>query len=122
MNIEDFEELVVEALSELPSQFQQKLENVDVVVEDWPSTGVLSSLKIGSSGTLFGLYQGVPKTKRGIGYSGVMPDKITIFRGPIEEIYQTPDQIREQVKKTVIHEIAHHFGISDKRIKEIQND
>jgi len=122
MTKEEFEELVIDALAQLPSQFQKKLENVDLVIEDWPPQEVLNSLKIAKGATLFGLYRGIPKTKRGAGYSGVLPDKITIFRGPIEEICQTSDQIRSQVKKTVIHEIAHHFGISEGRLKELQKD
>ena len=112
-----FEELVAEALDSLPEEFAQAMQNVEVVVQDEPTRSQLASLPHGH--TLFGLYEGHPLTSRGVHYSGVMPDKITIFQGPISRYYRTPEAIREQVRKTVIHEIAHHFGIDDPRLREL---
>lgn len=114
-----FEELVAQALAELPDQFQRRLDNVDVVVETWPSRRQLAHFNLGPSGTLFGLYEGVPLSKRTRGYGLVPPDRITIFQGPIEAVCRTPGAIRKKVRDVVVHEIAHHFGIDDGRLKEL---
>lgn len=111
-----FRELVEEAIDSLPEEFAKRLNNVSVVVEDAPSKELLKSLKLPPWALLFGLYQGVPQTKR-IGYSGVLPDKITIFKNPIERVSRTEEGIRAQVRATVIHEIGHHFGLSDSELK-----
>ncbi|MEX0616205.1 MAG: metallopeptidase family protein [Candidatus Woykebacteria bacterium] len=114
MTYEEFEFLVTESLDKLPSFFKERLDNVDVVVEEWPSYPMGSRL-------LLGLYQGVPKTKRGSGYTMALPDKITIFKGPIELVsHENKDVIKKLVTDTVQHEIAHHFGISDSRLKELK--
>lgn len=118
MEIEErFEELVAEALDSLPKEIIAMMSNVDVVIEDEPSAQKISRLARG--GTLLGLYEGIPLTDRGH-YAGVLPDKITIFRGPISRSARTPDRIREQVRRTVIHEVAHHFGIDDRRLHELK--
>jgi predicted Zn-dependent protease with MMP-like domain len=106
---ERFEELVADALDELPEPFASHLENVQVVVEDWPTPEQLDHYVPG--GMLLGLYEGVPQTKRGPGYTWVMPDKITIFREPIMRHCRDEAELAKQVTHTVIHEIAHHFGI-----------
>ena len=112
-----FEQLVVEALTKLPRFFKEKLDNVNVVVENWPNQ------QIGHGGLLLGLYQGVPKTVRGAGYTMALPDKITIFKGPIELVSHGDEEtIKHVVIDTVQHEIAHHFGISDARLRELKND
>jgi predicted Zn-dependent protease with MMP-like domain len=111
-----FEDLVAEALDSLPEEFAARMENVQVVVEDEPPREMLAGMPRGS--TLLGLYHGIPLTQRGQ-YGNVLPDKISIYRGPIVRLYRTPDAIRAQVRKTVIHEIAHHFGISDERLHEL---
>ena len=114
MEQNEFERLVKEAIENLPSFFKKKLENIDVVVEEWPVG------KYSPGHMLLGLYQGVPKTVRGSGYSMSPPDKITIFKGPIEYIAGSDlESIKGLVKHTVQHEIAHHFGISDKKLREI---
>ena len=113
MELTEFENLVFEVLEGLPRQFQEKLDNVTVVVEDWPVEEQLKSVKLSPGTTLFGLYQGVPKTRRGSSYTLVPPDKITIFQGPLEYFFRMPEAIKEQVRKTVMHEIGHHFGLSD---------
>ena len=113
---EVFEELVADALDSLPEEIAAAMENVEVVVEDEPSPGDLARLPRGH--TLLGLYHGVPLTNR-YGYGNTMPDKISIFRGPITRVARTREAIREQVRRTVIHEVAHHFGISDERLHEL---
>ena len=115
MTTEDFNKLVSEALADLPTYFKKKMDNVEVVVEDWPSQ------EIAKGRLLLGLYQGIPKPKRGINYSMVLPDKITIYKGPIEFISRGDENtIKNLVIDTVRHEIAHHFGISDARLQELK--
>lgn len=115
MTNEEFEKLVTEALENLPTFFEEKLDNVDVVVEDWPQEN------ISRGRLLLGLYQGVPKTNRGAGYTLVLPDKITIFKGPIELVSRgNQEAIKNLVIDTVQHEIAHHFGISDARLRQLK--
>lgn len=113
---DSFESLVAEALDSLPEGIRRAMVNVEVVVADEPAAAHLARLPPGH--TLLGLYQGHPLTGRR-GYSGVMPDKITIFRGPISRSARTPERIRDQVRRTVVHEIAHHFGIGDSRLREL---
>jgi predicted Zn-dependent protease with MMP-like domain len=110
---------VAEALDSLPPDIQEKLENVEVVVEWRPSLAQLRRLGLGPGHTLFGLYEGVPLTGRTSGYGMVLPDKITIFRQPIEARCRSDDQVRQKVRRTVLHELAHHFGISDRRLREL---
>ena len=117
MDDDKFRKLVEEALDLLPKEFAQKLKNVSVVVEDFPTDYQQRKSKISPSVLLFGLYEGVPQTKRGIYYSAI-PDKITIFKNAILQISQTKEQVREQVRATVIHEIGHHFGLSDADMKK----
>ena len=113
----DFYELVERALAGLPPELAALLENVAIVVDDWPgfSTPLVAE---DPEDTLYGLYEGVPLTERGWGYSGVLPDKITIFRGPLERDFE-PDELEEQVRITVVHEIAHYFGFDEDRLEEL---
>ena len=107
---ERFEAWVADALDSLPSDIAEMLDNVGVTVEDEPPPGQ----------NLLGLYQGVPWSQRGPYYSGALPDKITIYRVPLERISGgDPERLRFMVRRTVFHEIAHHFGISDQRLVEI---
>ena len=112
-----FRQLVEGAIDSLPEEFARKLNNVSVVIEDAPSPQLLRSLKLPAWALLFGLYQGVPQTKR-VGYSGVLQDKITIFKNPIERVARTEEEIKAQVRETVIHEIGHHFGLSEEDLKK----
>ena len=116
---EDFEHLVESAVDDLPEPFASRLENVQVTVADEPSSDELSRARVGPGHTLFGLYQGIPQTQRNANYSWVLPDKITIYRGPLLRASNDAAEIREQVRRVVIHEIAHHFGISDERLDEL---
>ena len=115
----DFEQLVAETLDGLPADLRRLLDNVEVTVTGWPSPAVRKAAGLRPGQMLFGLYQGVPQTRRTSHYGLVPPDKITIFQGPIERVCRSPAAIRAQVRKTVLHELAHHFGISDKRLREI---
>jgi predicted Zn-dependent protease with MMP-like domain len=116
---EEFERLVARALADLPEEFGQHMGNVEVVVEDWPGPEHYGERGLPRGALLLGLYHGVPLTKRSAWSVHPMPDRITIFQGPIEQITQTPDEIVAQVRRTVLHEIAHHFGISDQRLREL---
>jgi predicted Zn-dependent protease with MMP-like domain len=107
---ERFEEYAQAALDSLPSDLRAEMSNVEIVVEEEPPPGQ----------RLLGLYQGVPLTRRGSYYSGALPDKITIFRGPLVRLYgDDPERLRKEVRRVVLHEVAHHFGISDERLVEI---
>ena len=113
---ERFEALVAEALDSIPPDLSEYMENVAVVVQDWPS----AAQQDGHRGTLLGLYQGVSLTNRGpLSYSGVMPDRITIFREPHCRLVNDEDELRLRIAITVVHEVAHHFGISDARLAEL---
>jgi len=116
---EEFEQLVVQALDDLPDEIHAALENIEVVVADWPTAAELDSVRMKPGELLLGLYQGVPLTQRGSHYGMVLPDKVTIFQGPIEEVCRTPAAIIRQVQRTVRHELAHHFGLSDDRLREL---
>ncbi len=113
-----FEDLVAQALDELPEAFLHALENVEVVIEPEPSPEQQRRLAAPGS-TLLGLYEGVPRTRRTSAYSFVAPDKITIFEGPIRRHARGEDSLKQLVQRTVVHEIAHHFGISDERLREL---
>jgi len=114
-----FETLVVEVLESLPEDIAEYLENVDVVVADWPTRGQLQRVGLAPGQTLLGLYEGIPLTQRGAHYGLVLPDKITIFRGPLQAVARSEDDLRSRVRRTVLHELAHHFGISDVRLREL---
>lgn len=120
MNEDVFERLVKEAVKEIPHEFLEKLENVSIIVDDYPTAFQISKLqKRGLRGFLLGLYEGVPQTRRGrYGIGGQIPDKITIFRLPILRLAQDAQHLKEIIKDTVIHEIAHHFGFSEEQIKK----
>ena len=120
MDRESFEKLVARAVQTLPGEFLSRLQNVAVVVEDSPTDSQLRRAGIRDSGTLLGLYEGVPQTKRGSHYGLVLPDKITLFRKPIEAGCRNDDEIRTAIENVVKHEIAHHFGISDARLEQIE--
>jgi len=113
---EQFEALVADALDGLPPELGKMMQNVAVFVEEWPSAEQLQ----GVNGTLLGRYEGVDLTRRSpLWYSGAMPDRIFIFQGPISERSPDPESMAAIVRRTLIHEVAHHFGISDARLTEL---
>lgn len=117
---EKFEKIVSEGIKAIPEKFLQKLDNVAIVVEPEPTPAQMRKLKIRRGWTLFGLYEGVPQAARGANYSAVLPDKITIFQKPIEEAANSEKEIKEIVKNTVWHEIAHHFGMDEGRVRQAE--
>jgi len=118
-----FEELVAAAVDDLPDELADKMENVDVVVQDWPTSDQLRRARVRRGYMLLGLYEGVPRTVRGQGYGMVPPDKITIFQKPIEEkCRQENIEVATEIGEVVRHEIAHHFGISDARLEQIEKE
>jgi len=118
MTLAEFEKLVLEALSQLPQEISIRLDNVDVVVEDWPTPEQLAGSGIEVDHYLLGLYEGIPLTDR-YGYDMVLPDKITLFKKSIEETCSSNEEIIAEVRTTVVHEVAHHFGIDDQSLDEM---
>lgn len=117
-----FEALVARALDEIPEVIASHMSNVDVVVEDWPSEEQYEALGLEPDEWLFGLYEGTSLLERGITADPLMPDKITIFKGPLEEACESEAQIADEVRRTVVHEVAHHFGIDEARLRELGYD
>jgi predicted Zn-dependent protease with MMP-like domain len=116
---QEFEDLVVTALDGLPEDLLELMDNVDVTIERYPTPAQLQQAGA-RGGTLLGLYEGIPLTQRhSSSYTLVMPDKITIFKRPIEMISRTHEEIVQQVRATVVHEVAHHFGIGEERLREL---
>lgn len=116
MSPQEFEELVHRAVASLPPEFLSRLENIDIVVEDWPRAEHLAGVKRRGREDLLGLYQGIPRTERGSGYNLVLPDKITIFRNPILRRCRSREEVAQEIARVVRHEIAHHFGLSDEAL------
>ena len=110
MTREDFEDAVRDALDEIPEELAEQMDNVVVLVEDDAPA---------DDPELLGLYEGTPLTDRGEWYAGVLPDRITIYRGPTLRMCGTKEEIVEEVATTVVHEVAHHFGIEDERLHEL---
>jgi predicted Zn-dependent protease with MMP-like domain len=119
MNRLAFERLVADAVDELPDAFREKLDNVAVVIEDWPDQQAMRAAGASHPAGLLGLYHGVPQDKRTHNYGLVLPDKITIYQRPIELRCRTVDQVAWLVRRVIKHEIAHHFGLDDARLHEI---
>jgi predicted Zn-dependent protease with MMP-like domain len=113
-----FEEVVARAMDDLPEEIADALSNVFVVVEQWPSNETIEKMNLRNRYELLALYEGVPLTKRTTGYNA-LPDRVTIFQGPIEAVSRTEAELKRQIKVAVVHEIAHHFGIGDKRLREL---
>jgi predicted Zn-dependent protease with MMP-like domain len=114
--------LVRRALTDLPSPYRDWLENVDVVVERRPGRRQLLEAGLQADDVLFGLYEGVPLTERSSGYGMVLPDKITIFQEPLEQEFEDDAELVAEVRRTVLHELAHHFGMDDEHLEEIGLD
>ncbi|HDQ72182.1 MAG TPA: metallopeptidase family protein [Chloroflexi bacterium] len=116
---QDFERLVVEAMAALPAEFREKLNNVDIVVEDRPNQATMRAAGVRHPAQLLGLYQGIPQTQRTHRYGLVLPDKISLYQIAIERQGQTPQRIRALVYHVLYHEIAHHFGLDDSQLADM---
>jgi predicted Zn-dependent protease with MMP-like domain len=116
----EFEALVEQALRALPARFKRRLQNIAVVVEDWPDSRTLREMEIEPPDTLYGLYRGVDLIHRDSTYGSVVPDTITIYQRPIEEDCADPAEMAELVRDVVIHEIGHYFGLDDATMEDIE--
>jgi predicted Zn-dependent protease with MMP-like domain len=114
-----FESLISQAVSELPAEFRDRLQNVAIIVEDYPSDELKQQMGLSPDDTLFGLYEGVPLTERGFFEQPLYPDRILIFQRAIEEECDSAEEIKEEVKTTLVHEVAHFFGMSDDSLEEL---
>ena len=121
MSAQEFEDVVGDALDRLPADLAEAMDNVVVLVQDEPDPEILTAEDYDEAGlpTLLGLYDGVPLTERDEGWSMVLPDRILIFRGPLERWCTSREELVEEIMVTVIHEVAHHFGIPDERLHEL---
>ena len=117
---EQFDKLISEVMSELPQKYIEGLKNVAIVIADFPTPEQIAKLQMRAP-TLLGLYEGIPLTRRGNGYSGVLPDKITIFKVPLLSISPDMAALRENTKRTLWHEIAHYYGLGHDRIHSLEN-
>jgi len=122
MDRERFEWLVAKAAADLPDEFRERMDNIDIVVQDEPTSSQLAEAGLKRGETLLGLYEGVPLTRRSRSYGMVPPDKITIFQRPIEARCHSDTEIHREVQRVVKHEIAHHFGIGDARLNQLERD
>jgi len=119
MDRRTFEKLVAQAVDALPPELLAELDNVEIVVEDWPDPVTMRLAGVRSPSDLLGFYHGVPQTRRTRHYTLVLPDKISIYRGPIQLRSRTTEEVRELVEHVVRHEIAHYFGIDDNRLRDL---
>jgi predicted Zn-dependent protease with MMP-like domain len=119
---EAFEEAVISALKRLPPFLKEKIENVEVVIEDRASREIVQEMELRSPYELLGLYQGVPYQRRGFYYGNVLPDKITLYQIPIESVCRTREEVEMKVREVVIHEVGHYFGFDDERLRELEEE
>ena len=119
MTLETFQRLTEEALETLPDEIKAMMENVTVTVAEYPTPAQRQELGLRQDQSLYGLYQGVPLTRRTAYYGMVPPDRITIFMYPMVYYHRTPEAIREQVRRTVLHEIGHHFGMGEEQLRRL---
>ena len=119
---EEFDRLISKAMDELPQEYIVGLENVAILYADEPDDHQSKKIGLTQEKLLLGLYEGIPLTKRGGGYSFVLPDKITLFKKPILAVSRNEEQLFEQIKRTLWHEIAHYYGLDHKQIHELQGD
>ena len=119
---DEFDKIISQAMDELPEEYIKNLNNVAITYADEPTHEQRQKQKLRDDQTLLGLYEGIPLTKRNSGYNLVLPDKITIFKKPLLRASQDENSFRNQVKHTLWHEIAHHYGLDHERIREIESD
>lgn len=118
---ERFDQLITRAMDELPQKYITGLENVAIIYEDEPSQQQKEKMRLDNNHLLLGLYEGIPLTHRGNGYTFVLPDKITLFKNSILAVVQNEAELFEQIKRTLWHEIAHYYGLDHARIDELQS-
>lgn len=116
----EFEQCVKDAVATIPPKFRRAVSNLAIVVEDEPSDTLLAEMEIDPPDTLFGLYQGTPLTERTWGYGNTLPDRITLYQGPIEDASENDDDVVVCIGETLIHELGHYFGLSEEEIEEIE--
>src|SRR5689334_19599835 len=114
-----FEKLISDAIRELPEEFRKKLKNVAIIVEDYPSEELIERMDVSPDDTLFGVYEGVPLTERGFFAEPLYPDRILIFQRAIEDECDSPEQVKKELKITIVHEVAHFFGMDDDYLESI---
>lgn len=119
MTREEFERVVSDTIDALPASLRLRLNNVAFVVEEWPDRATLQVAGVHNRTELLGFYQGIPLTERTIDYGLVLPDKITIYRQPILRQAGSDENVRREIRETMLHEIAHYFGIDDDRLEEL---
>ena len=117
---EAFDQLVTKAMNELPQEYIKGLDNVAIVYADWPDEHQAQKSDLHPGNLLLGLYEGIPLTQRGSGYTYVLPDKITLFKTPMLMVSKNEDELAEQVKRTLWHEIAHYYGLNHNRIDQLE--
>jgi predicted Zn-dependent protease with MMP-like domain len=115
---QQFEQLVTEGLRMIPSAIRRHMDNIQIIIEEAPPATLLADMGIPEGDTLYGLYEGVPLDERTTEYSA-FPDRVTIYRQPLLEGFHNVDEVRREVARTVIHEVAHHFGIEEERLREL---
>lgn len=115
-----FERLVDDAVRSIPKRFRDAVQNLAIVVEDEPPDDVLDDMEVEPPDTLFGLYQGTPLTERSSSYGNTLPDRITLYQGPIEEACDSDDDVVTCIGETLIHELGHYFGLSEEEIEDIE--
>ncbi|MBA4393672.1 MAG: hypothetical protein C0407_08985 [Desulfobacca sp.] len=119
LSIDQFNELVIQAMEGIPEEFLEKLENLEIVVEEEASPELLRELGLGKKDLVFGLYQGIPRPEKS-SFQGInLPDRITLFRQPILYSCRSEQDVLHSIKKTLVHEIAHHFGFSERRVRQL---
>jgi predicted Zn-dependent protease with MMP-like domain len=119
MTDEEFQSVVEEAIGNIPEEFREKIENIDIIIEDYPAPETLKSMKVSKNG-LLGLYTGIPHSKRSpFFYGNTLPDRIYLFKKNLEAFCKNREELKEQIQRTVLHELGHYFGISDQRLREL---
>ena len=119
MNLEQFERLVRDALSDIPAELRACLNNVDVLVQEWPTREQLLGTGLEEDQMLLGLYEGVPLTERD-NYDMILPDRVILYKGALEQITSSEEELTKEIRDTVKHEVAHHFGIDDDRLEDLE--